>query len=89
MLSNQDLQHSFTRRYLLDLAVSGANFLLKNAIREEDSHVWFSLSKNGEPCQMQRKPWGACFLVMGLLELSKVMQGICKISIHNMDSQSL
>ena len=75
LLSNQDSQHSYTRDNLIVLliAVSGANFLLKNAIREEDSHVWFSLSKNGEPCQMQRKPWGACFLVMGLLELSKVI----------------
>ena len=58
---------------MLEMAISGANFLVKNAIKEDDYHVWFCLSKNGTPCQMQRKPWGACFLVMGLIELAKVM----------------
>ena len=58
---------------LLKHSISGAKFLIQNAFREDDGHVWFSLRKDGEPMQMQRKPWGACFLTMGLFELGRVM----------------
>ena len=62
-----------TKDDLLKQSISGANFLIQNAIREDDGHVWFSLRKDGKPMQMQRKPWGACFLTMGLFELARVM----------------
>ena len=58
---------------LLNAALHGAKFLMKNAIKEEDGQVWFSLNKKGEPVQFQRKPWGACFLFMGFIELARVM----------------
>ena len=73
LLKMKNSQSPVTRDHLLEIAISGANFLVENAIRKEDSHVWFCLSKSGAAIQMQRKPWGACFIVMGLIELAKVM----------------
>ena len=64
---------AITKESLLTIAISGAKFLIDNAIKEDDGHVWFSLQGDGTPMQMQRKPWGACFLVMGLFELARVM----------------
>ena len=57
---------------ILKAAIHGAEFLVKHAIKE-DGQVWFSLNQKGEPVQFQRKPWGACFLCMGLIELARVM----------------
>ena len=62
-----------SRETLLKGALLGATFLQKYAVREEDGLVWFLLSKEGNPIQMQRKPWGACFYCMGLAELARVM----------------
>ena len=73
LLKMKNSQSPVTRDHLLEITISGANFLVENAIRKEDSHVWFCLSKSGAAIQMQRKPWGACFIVMGLIELAKVM----------------
>ena len=64
---------AITKESLLTNAISGAKFLIDNAIKKDDGHVWFSLQGDGTPMQMQRKPWGACFLVMGLFELARVM----------------
>ena len=58
---------------LLKSALHGAKFLMQNAIKKEDGQVWFSLNKTGEPVQFQRKPWGACFVCMGFIELARVM----------------
>lgn len=48
-----------------DLARRGLDFLLRHAIAP-DGRVWFSLSREGAPVYMQRKPYSAVFLALAL-----------------------
>ena len=73
LFKKQNFDHCLTKDALLKNAISGADFLIQNSIRDLDGHVWFCLRNDGKPVQMQRKPWAACFLVMGLFELVRVM----------------
>ncbi len=54
----------------LDIAVSGIRFLRDHAIRN-DGRVWFSLTADGKPVQMQRKIFSECFYIMALAGFSR------------------
>lgn len=56
------------RENLIAAATRGCEFLLKHAVRPEDGHVYFALSREGRPAAMQRKPFSATFLIMALGE---------------------
>uniref|UniRef100_A0A7S3CY66 N-acylglucosamine 2-epimerase n=1 Tax=Palpitomonas bilix TaxID=652834 RepID=A0A7S3CY66_9EUKA len=58
-----------TRPSLINAAKRGVDFLFEHAIREEDGHVYFCLSRDGKPVLHQRKPFSALFLVMALKEV--------------------
>ena len=55
----------------LQMAKSGAEFLLKNAMRKEDGRVYFSLTSDGRPVSLQRKIFSECFYVMAFAEYSR------------------
>ena len=54
----------------LEAARGGAEFLRTHA-RDEWGRCYFSLTREGAPAFYQRKPYGAVFLMLGLLEYSK------------------
>ena len=57
-----------TRANLIAVARRGCDFLLSHAVRPEDGHVYFALSRDGRPAALQRKPFSATFLIMALGE---------------------
>ena len=54
----------------LDAARLGAEFLRKHAF-DEQGRCYFSLTREGEPAFMQRKPYSAAFVALGLHEYAK------------------
>ena len=55
----------------LDMAKLGVDFIRRNA-GDGKSRCYFSLTREGSPAFYQRKPYAAVFVMMGLLEYSKV-----------------
>jgi N-acylglucosamine 2-epimerase len=62
--------HPLTRAALISAAAAGAAFLEENAFAP-DGQVYFSLSRDGKPAALQRKPFAAYFLVMALNEVAR------------------
>jgi N-acylglucosamine 2-epimerase len=60
-----------SRDSLVKAASRGCHFLLDHAVQKSDGHVFFSLTRDGRPVAMQRKPFSATFLIMALSETSK------------------
>lgn len=58
------------RSEYLEAAKLGAEFI-RNFGRDQDGRVWFSLTRQGQPLAYQRKPYGAVFVMLGLLEYGK------------------
>ena len=58
------------RQAWLDAATLGVEFLRRHA-RDSDGRVFFSLTREGQPHFFQRKPYGAVFYQMGLLEYAR------------------
>lgn len=54
----------------LRMAKLGADFLMRNAMRE-DGRVYFSLTADGKPLSMQRKIFSECFWIMAMAEYSR------------------
>jgi len=55
------------RPEFLEAAAVGAPFVLDRG-RDADERIFFSLTRDGRPLHFQRKPYGAVFCQMGLLE---------------------
>jgi N-acylglucosamine 2-epimerase len=55
----------------LTAAQAGADFLRQH-VYDAEGRCYFALSSEGAPSAYQRKPYGALFVMVGLLELSKV-----------------
>jgi N-acylglucosamine 2-epimerase len=51
----------------LDMGRLGADFLTRFG-RDAKGRVYFSLTRDGRPVAYQRKPYGATFVMLGLLE---------------------
>lgn len=66
-LYNQVEQHS---RWL-EIATQGARFLRNYARRKEDGRVYFSMTEDGKPIQLQRKIFSECFYIMAFAEYSR------------------
>jgi len=58
------------RPEFLDAAKLGVDFIRKYG-QDEQGRVYFSLTREGKPFFYQRKPYGAVFYMLGLLEYSK------------------
>lgn len=58
------------RQEWLDAAQKGAAFLRKH-VYDEQGRCYFALNRDGSPAAYQRKPYGALFVMLGFLELSK------------------
>ena len=54
----------------LGAAQQGADFLRQH-VYDEQGRCYFALTREGAPAGYQRKPYGALFVMLGLLELSK------------------
>ncbi|KPQ00902.1 MAG: N-acylglucosamine 2-epimerase [Bacteroidetes bacterium HLUCCA01] len=54
----------------LDIARNGADFLLEKA-RNADNRVYFSMTEDGKPVQLQRKIFSECFWIMALAEFAR------------------
>jgi N-acylglucosamine 2-epimerase len=54
----------------LDAARGGVQFLRRHA-RDSQGRCYFALTREGAPAAFQRKPYGAVFMMIGLLEYSK------------------
>lgn len=54
----------------LDLAKLGVDFIRKYG-KDEKGRIYFSLTRDGKPFFYQRKPYGAVFFVLALIEYSK------------------
>ncbi len=59
------------REEWLAAAKAGAEFLRRH-VYDEQGRCYFALTRDGRPAAYQRKPYGAAFVMLGLLELSKV-----------------
>jgi N-acylglucosamine 2-epimerase len=55
----------------LDIATQGARFLRNHARRKEDGRVYFSMTEDGQPIQLQRKIFSECFYIMAFAEYSR------------------
>jgi len=58
------------REEWLAVAQAGADFL-RRSVYDAEGRCYFSLQADGSPASYQRKPYGAAFVMLGLLELSK------------------
>ncbi|MBY0506220.1 MAG: AGE family epimerase/isomerase [Bryobacteraceae bacterium] len=58
------------RQEWLEAAQQGAEFLRKN-VYDAEGRCYFAVQADGAPAAYQRKPYGAVFVMLGLLELSK------------------
>jgi N-acylglucosamine 2-epimerase len=54
----------------LEAARLGAAFLRRHAF-DQQGRAYFSLTRDGRPAAFQRKPYGAVFIMMGLLEYAR------------------
>lgn len=54
----------------LEIARLGATFLRSKA-RRDDNRVYFSMTQEGKPLQLQRKIFSECFYIMALAEYSR------------------
>lgn len=59
------------RGQLLAAAELGARFLRQHARRRDDGRVFFALTADGRPMQLQRKMFSECFYVMALAEYAR------------------
>jgi len=57
----------------LEAAKLGADFIRRQG-RDDQGRVYFSLTRAGQPLHYQRKPYGAVFVMMGLLEFGRVVK---------------
>ena len=55
----------------LEIAGQGARFLREHARRKDDSRVYFSMTEDGKPLQLQRKIFSECFYIMAFAEYSR------------------
>ena len=60
------------RQDWLDAAAQGVKFVRQHAF-DAKGRCYFSLMQDGTPASFQRKPYGAVFIVAGLLEYSKAV----------------
>ena len=58
------------KREWLEAARTGAEFLRRNAL-DPGGRCYFSLTREGRPEGVQRKPYSAVFVMMGMLEYAK------------------
>lgn len=58
------------REEWIEAARLGAEFLRRHG-RDPQGRVYFALQRSGAPAAYQRKPYGAVFMMLGLLEYSK------------------
>ena len=58
------------REEWIEAARLGVEFLRKH-VRDREGRCYFSLTREGAPSFYQRKPYGAVFVMLGLLEYSK------------------
>lgn len=58
------------REEYLEAARVGADFIRRRG-RDEKGRIYFSLTREGRPVAYQRKPYGAVFVMIGLLEYGK------------------
>lgn len=58
------------RQEYLDAATLGATFIRQHG-RDPQGRVYFSLTREGQPYFFQRKPYGAVFSMLGLLEYAQ------------------
>ena len=58
------------RQAFLDAAKLGADFIRRHA-RDPQGRIYFSLTREGQPYFFQRKPYGAVFYMLGLLEYGR------------------
>jgi N-acylglucosamine 2-epimerase len=69
MFSRLYNEYSKEQRFL-DAAKVGFDFIYKYG-RDDKGRVYFALTREGKPYSFQRKPYGAVFYVMALLEYGK------------------
>lgn len=55
----------------LEISAQGAKFLRNYARRKEDGRVYFSMTEDGRPIQIQRKIFSECFYIMAFAEYSR------------------
>jgi N-acylglucosamine 2-epimerase len=55
----------------LEIATQGARFLREHARRKDDGRVYFSMTEDGQPVQLQRKIFSECFYIMAFAEYSR------------------
>lgn len=55
----------------LEIASTGARFLREFARRKEDGRVYFSMTEDGRPVQLQRKIFSECFYIMAFSEYGR------------------
>jgi N-acylglucosamine 2-epimerase len=55
----------------LEIASQGARFLREHARRKDDGRVYFSMTEDGQPVQLQRKIFSECFYIMAFAEYSR------------------
>ena len=55
----------------LEIASQGARFLREHARRKDDGRVFFSMTEDGQPVQLQRKIFSECFYIMAFAEYSR------------------
>ena len=58
----------------LEFSKSCAHFLRRHAVTH-DGHVYFSLTREGKPAFLQRKPYSAVFTALGFLEYAAATGG--------------
>lgn len=51
----------------------GVEFLRKHAF-DEEGRVWFALTREGQPCTQQRKPYGAVFVALAFVHAYSVLR---------------
>jgi len=61
------------RREYLEAAKLGADFI-RHYGRDDQGRVYFSLTRDGRLVHYQRKPYGAVFVMMGLLEYGRAVK---------------
>jgi N-acylglucosamine 2-epimerase len=57
--------HRLDRSKMIEMARSSCEFMLSNAICQENQQVYFALHENGLPYTFQRKIFAACFMCLG------------------------
>jgi len=73
-LAQDDLpQCQAKKKELKEAARLGAEFLFNHGRNEDNSRVYFALSADGKPVELQRKLFSECFFVMAMVCFFKIM----------------